>query len=63
MYRERPDVEHLFCTDCRAVESDNEGACPVCQHPLSEHGHFIYTQYDDELKMLSRHGLGGWRGA
>jgi hypothetical protein len=63
MYRERPDEEHLFCKDCLAVDSDDEGVCPVCQRSLSARGHFIYTLYDDEVKMLSRRGLEGWRGA
>ena len=63
MYRESPNEEHLFCKDCPAVDSDDEGTCPVCQRPLSEHGYFIYTQYADEQKMLARQGLEGWRGA
>ena len=63
MYRERPAEQHLFCKTCPAVDSDDEGVCPVCQRPLSERGHFIYTQYDDERQLLARRGYEGWRGA
>jgi hypothetical protein len=63
MYRERAAEQHLFCKTCPAVDSDDEGVCPVCQRPLSERGHFIYTQYDDERKLLARRGYEGWRGA
>jgi hypothetical protein len=62
MYRERAAEQHLFCKTCPAVDSDDEGVCPVCRRALSERGHFIYTQYGDERKLLLRRGYEGWRG-
>src|SRR5262245_31088121 len=36
MYRECSIEHHCFCSPCKAVDSDDEGHCPICRRTLSE---------------------------
>jgi hypothetical protein len=57
MYRECGIERHLFCASCTAVDSDDEGSCPVCRRELSQEAGFFSTAYSDEKKLLDRYGL------
>lgn len=57
MYRECCIEQHRFCSACKAVDSDDEGCCPVCRKPLAEEAGFFSTYYTDEKKLLERYGL------
>ena len=57
MYRECSIEDHRFCASCNAVDSDDEGCCPVCHMALSEEAGFFSTSYSDEKKLIERYGL------
>ena len=51
MYRECRIERHRFCASCTAVDSDDEGNCPVCRRELSQEAGFFSTAYSDEKKL------------
>jgi hypothetical protein len=57
MYRECSIEHHRFCATCTAVDSDDEGYCPVCRKALLEEAGFFSTSYSDEKKLMERYGL------
>jgi len=57
IYRECSIEHHRFCAACNAVDSDDEGCCPVCGKVLSEEAGFFFTSYSDEKKLIQRYGL------
>jgi hypothetical protein len=57
MCRECSIEHHRFCTLCKAVDSDDEGHCPICRRELSEEAGFFTTSHSEEKKLLERYGL------
>jgi hypothetical protein len=57
IYRECEYQEYLYCQKCNAVDSDENGHCPVCMAPLTKKASFISTTYKAEIAVIKRRGL------
>ncbi len=57
IYRKCSIEHHRFCAPCNAVDSDDNGYCPVCRMVLSEEGGFFFTSYSNEKKLIEQYGL------
>jgi RNA polymerase subunit RPABC4/transcription elongation factor Spt4 len=57
VYSKEAIQEYFFCSKCNAVDSYENGYCPICRSPLSQKEWFIFTTAKDEQKIIESRGL------
>jgi hypothetical protein len=49
--------EYLYCAPCDAVDSTDDGRCPICGSVLEARASFIATYDSEDKKVIARFGL------
>jgi hypothetical protein len=57
MARQKMFYEYLYCSECDALDYDEEGVCPFCGTTLHQKETFFWLQYDDEMEILEQFRL------